>query len=146
MTTLSQLGRSLMTKHVRALLAALTILAAAPAAASAATDPASLVNPIVGTSGAVDTFPGPDMPFGMMQFSPDTAPARPDGGGYEYTAGRIRGFSLTHISGPGCGAYGDVPILPTTGALPADPSGATVPFTHDGEVARAGYYKVTAGD
>jgi predicted alpha-1,2-mannosidase len=82
----------------------------------------------------------------MIQFSPDTAPARPDGGGYEYTASRIRGFSLTHISGPGCGAYGDVPILPTTGAIPADPSGATVPFSHDGEVARAGYYKVTAGD
>ncbi len=99
-----------MTKHLRALPAALAILAAAPATAGAAgggapvADPASLVNPIVGTSGAVDTFPGPDMPFGMIQWSPDTAPARPDGGGYEYTASQIRGFSLTHISGPGCGA------------------------------------------
>jgi predicted alpha-1,2-mannosidase len=134
-----------MARKLRALLAALAILAAVPAAARAAGGPSSLVNPIIGTSGAVDTFPGPDMPFGMMQFSPDTAPARPAGGGYEYSASQIRGFSLTHISGPGCGAYGDVPILPTTGALPSDPGGATVPFSHDGEIARAGYYKLTAG-
>ena len=123
--------------------AAIALVAAAPAAAHAS--PASLVNPIIGTSGAVDTFPGPDMPFGMIQFSPDTSPARPAGGGYEYQASQIRGFSLTHISGPGCGAYGDVPILPTVGALPADASNATQPFSHTGETAAAGYYKVTTG-
>jgi predicted alpha-1,2-mannosidase len=120
--------------------------AAAPAARAAGqASPAALVNPIVGTSGAVDTFPGPDMPFGMIQWSPDTAPQRPAGGGYEYDSSRIRGFSLTHISGPGCGAYGDVPILPTVGALPDDASGATAPFSHDSETAQAGYYEVTTG-
>ncbi|MFB7511309.1 hypothetical protein, partial [Streptomyces broussonetiae] len=31
-------------------------------------DPASLVNPLIGTSGEVDTFPGPDMPAGMVQW------------------------------------------------------------------------------
>src|SRR5437762_8900948 len=56
---------------------AATVLATAATGTSAArattvTDPASLVNPIIGTSGAVDTFPGPDRPFGMMQWSPDT--------------------------------------------------------------------------
>src|SRR5450756_1769135 len=100
-------------------------LMAVPATATAATvpgapavvaDPAALVNPIIGTSGAVDTFPGPDMPFGMMQWSPDTSPNRPNGGGYEYNNSQIRGFSLTHISGPGCAAYGDIPILPLVGA------------------------------
>ena len=115
--------------------------AAAPPATVA--DPASLVNPIIGTSGAVDTFPGPDRPFGMIQWSPDTSPSRPDGGGYEYNSSQIRGFSLTHVSGPGCPAFGDVPMLPLAGPVPADPGAATADFTHSSETAKAGYYKVT---
>src|ERR1700728_3134450 len=80
--------------------------AAAPAAGDGlVTQPASLVNPLIGTSGGVDEFPGPDMPFGMIQWSPDTYPSRPDGGGYEYQDTRITGYSLTHLSGPGCAAY-----------------------------------------
>ncbi len=40
-------------------------------------DPASLVNTFVGTTNGGDTFPGADVPFGMIQWSPDT-PSRPD--------------------------------------------------------------------
>src|SRR5215831_14821808 len=74
--------------------------------ANAADDPVDLVDPIVGTAGNAndgpsDTFPGADTPFGMVQWSPDT-PSRPSGGGYAYADGDIRGFSLTHLSGPGC--------------------------------------------
>ncbi|MFE4818404.1 lectin [Streptomyces sp. NPDC056704] len=117
-------------------------------AASAATpalvrDPASLVNPLIGTSGAVDTFPGPDMPAGMVQWGPDTTPDRPSGGGYEYNDNKISGFSLTHVSGPGCGVAGDLPILPVTGALSGNLGDASVGFSHDDEQAGIGYYKVT---
>src|SRR4051812_43154866 len=121
-------------RFVRSAAAALGVAATAVATAATGTsaaqtttvtDPASLVNPIVGTSGAVDTFPGPDRPFGMIQWSPDTSPRRPEGGGYEYNSSQIRGFSLTHISGPGCPAFGDVPILPMVGAMPTNPSSAT---------------------
>jgi predicted alpha-1,2-mannosidase len=127
---------------------AVAVLALALPGAARAADtgsPASLVNPIIGTSGAVDTFPGPDMPFGMMQWSPDTAPDRPAGGGYEHTDSQIRGFSLTHVSGPGCPANGDLPILPTVGDVPDSPSGVTQPFSHSSETAKAGYYAVTTG-
>src|ERR1700742_231811 len=79
-------------------------------------NPASLVNPFIGTSNAAYDFPGADAPFGMVQWSPDT-PSRPDGGGYEYNDSSITGFSLTHIAGPGCGAAGDIPVLPTVGAV-----------------------------
>ncbi|MEU6506014.1 lectin [Streptomyces sp. NPDC046942] len=106
-------------------------------------DPASLVNPLIGTSGAVDTFPGPDMPAGMVQWGPDTAPHRPDGGGYEYNDNKISGFSLTHVSGPGCPVAGDLPILPVTGALSGSLGGASVGFSHADEQAGIGYYKVT---
>jgi predicted alpha-1,2-mannosidase len=130
--------------------AAGTAAQAAPAtsAASAAlvTNPASLVNPLIGTSGGVNEFPGPDMPFGMIQWSPDTSPSRPDGGGYAYTASQIAGYSLTHLSGPGCAAYGDVPILPTVGAIGANPAGTTETFSHASETAQAGYYTNTLGN
>ncbi len=120
--------------------------AGSASALSPVKDPASLVNPFIGTSGSVDMFPGPDMPFGMMQWSPDTSPNRPDGGGYEYDNGSLKGFSLTHMSGPGCRAYGDVPILPTVGDIGASPSSATATFSHASESAQAGYYAVTLGN
>jgi predicted alpha-1,2-mannosidase len=107
------------------------------------TDPASLVNPFIGTEDNGDTFPGPDAPFGMVQWSPDTNPTRPDGGGYYYGDSKILGFSLTHLSGPGCAAEGDIPILPTT----ATPSMGTIEtFSHSTESASAGYYKVSLGN
>ncbi|HEY2694738.1 MAG TPA: GH92 family glycosyl hydrolase [Pseudonocardiaceae bacterium] len=104
-----------------------------------------LVNPTIGTSGGVDTFPGADVPFGMMQWSPDTSPTRPIAGGYDYQDSQISGFSLTHLSGAGCGAEGDVPILPYVGSLPADPTSLTTPFGHNSETVQAGYYAVTTG-
>jgi predicted alpha-1,2-mannosidase len=117
--------------------------AATPAAAAPVADPAALVNPIIGTSGAVDDFPGADVPFGMVQWSPDT-PSRPAGGGYEYRDNKVTGFSLTHVSGPGCGAAGDVPVLPTSGAIRADPDSATLPLDHAAEHAAAGDYRLDA--
>lgn len=117
---------------------------AADATPKAVSSPASLVNTIVGTSGAVDTFPGADVPFGMMQWSPDT-PSRPAGGGYEYNDSDITGFSLTHISGPGCGAGGDIPILPFVGDVGSNPGSLKTPFSHTGEQAKAGYYQVKTG-
>ncbi|MDH6114518.1 putative alpha-1,2-mannosidase [Kitasatospora sp. MAP12-15] len=137
-----------------ALLAAVTLTPTATAVAAAdsavVADPASLVDPFVGTGsggavvGQVDTFPGADVPFGMLQWSPDT-PSRPPGGGYNTTDSSITGFSLTHLSGPGCAIAGDFPFLPLTGALPADPGSATAAFDHTSETAHPGSYATTAG-
>jgi predicted alpha-1,2-mannosidase len=126
----------------------LGLAAVAPAASASAntaisktalvTDAASYVNPFIGTTNAADDFPGADVPFGMVQWSPDT-PSRPEGGGYEYKDSSITGFSLTHMSGPGCPAEGDVPILPTVGAVNTS---ATDAFSHSSESASPGYYSV----
>ncbi len=123
----------------------LQALGAVPASAAPAlvNDPASLVNPLIGTSGSVDTFPGPDMPFGMLQWGPDTTPDRALGGGYEYKDDKISGFSLTHLSGPGCAAGGDVPILPVTGPLTGNLSDTSAGFSHANEKTGIGYYGVT---
>jgi predicted alpha-1,2-mannosidase len=125
---------------------ATVLVAGAPASGAAGpalvSDPASMVNTLVATTGGGNVFPGPDVPFGMIQWSPDTR-RRTDGGGYRFDQTQLRGFSLTHISGPGCGAYQDVPILPLTGGLPTgDPGSFMGYFTHTGEVATAGYYSV----
>lgn len=106
-------------------------------------DPASLVNPLIGTSGEVDTFPGPDMPAGMVQWGPDTTPDRPSGGGYEYNDDKISGFSLTHVSGPGCGVAGDLPVLPVTGTLSGKLGDASAGFRHADERTGIGFYEVT---
>ena len=127
--------------------------AASPATATAASaalvgDPAALVDPMIGTGsggatvGQVDTYPGATAPFGMLSFSPDT-PSRPDGGGYDYADSSTLGFSLTHMSGPGCSAFGDFPILPTVGAVGSDPIDSTDAFSHSSEKAAPGSYSVT---
>ena len=104
-------------------------------------DLSSLVDTRTWTSGGGNTYPGASVPFGMVQWSPDTLPNRNAGGGYNYGDSTLDGYSLTHISGPGCGAAGDVPILPMTGAMPSgDPNNATTSFTNTNEVAQAGYY------
>ncbi|MFV8183736.1 lectin [Streptomyces sp. AF1B] len=123
-----------------AALAAAGLCAPASAAEKPAfvASPATVVNPFIGTSNQANDFPGADVPFGMVQWSPDT-PSRPPGGGYEYNDSSITGFSLTHIAGPGCGAAGDVPVLPTVGAVN---TGATDGFSHSNESASAGSYKV----
>ena len=55
-------------------------------------DPASLVDPLVGTGGdAGHTFPGAVVPFGMVQFSPVSA-TTPGPGGYRYDDPTVRGL------------------------------------------------------
>jgi predicted alpha-1,2-mannosidase len=110
-----------------------------PAAIPLVSDPAALVNPFIGTAADGNDFPGADAPFGMVQWSPDTT-TRPDGGGYDYGDSAITGFSLTHLSGPGCRAAGDIPVLPVTGSGPAPAADA---FSHASESASAGDYRVT---
>ena len=109
------------------------------------------VNPLIGTGLALQTagaiaggqggsvFPGADVPFGMVQFSPDTPNGQPSG--YVYSDTAITGFSLTHFSGAGCPNNGDVPILPVTSS-----SETQVTFAHSDETAAAGYYSVKTGD
>lgn len=103
-----------------------------------------------GTFGGGHNFPGAALPFGMVQWSPDTTPAAPHSGGYDYRDRHISGFSLTHLSGAGCSLYGDFPFLPTTEPLessPAAPGGGLdgrfePGFSHAQESGSPGSYAV----
>ncbi|WP_420707284.1 GH92 family glycosyl hydrolase [Streptomyces sp. NRRL F-2799] len=120
---------------------AATALLATPAHAQA--DPPArltdLVNPFIGTQNEGNTYPGAAVPFGMVQLSPDTG----HNTGYDYAQDRIRGFSLVHLSGVGCGLGGDLPVLPTTGDVTTtDYAKYAARFSHDDESASPGYYRV----
>lgn len=121
--------------------------------AAIAQSPASSVNPLIGSSNGGNTFPGAMLPFGMLAWSPENTRGKHNRtaapGGYLYSATRIRGFSLTHLSGTGCaGASGDVPFMPVTSAITTSPSADdddsryASDFSHADERAEAGYYQV----
>jgi predicted alpha-1,2-mannosidase len=118
-----------------------------------ADDPASSVNPLIGTTNLGNTFPGAVAPFGMLAWSPElskgnaTRAAAP--GGYQYDVNKVRGFSLTHMSGTGCaGGSGDIPFFPHVGAVTTSPAADgtdtlySSTFKHANEVAKAGSYQV----
>src|ERR1039458_2798750 len=94
-------------------LALFSLLFLIPAIAQTVSTPYDAVDPIIGTAGGGETFPGASLPFGMVQWSPDTNHRAY----YIYGDKQITGFSMTHLSGVGCPIYGDFAVLPTTAAL-----------------------------
>lgn len=111
-----------------------------------AQSPIDYVNPFVGTDGHGHTFPGPQVPFGMVQLSPDTRTDTWDGcSGYHYSDKRILGFSHTHLSGTGVGCLGDILVMPTLASEPA-PKNLSSAFSHAQESAKPGYYRVFLRD
>lgn len=126
---------------------------------------AKYVKPIIGTEKMGHTYPGPTVPFGAVQLSPetDTIPYEMNGkyngdvykycAGYRYEDKTIVGFSHTHFSGTGHSDLGDFLIMPTQGKLQMNPgtakdtkSGYRSEFSHANETAEAGYYKVKLDD
>ena len=101
------------------------------------------VKPFIGTDGTGHTFPGPSMPFGMVQPGPDNQ----DYGwnhtsGYQYQDTFLLGFSQTRLSGTGINEMGDVLLLPI------NPKRVSEKNRYDKatESANLGYYRVTKKD
>lgn len=126
-------------------------------------DPSVYANPLLGSQNNKldivgfggnrgNTFPGAVVPFGMIQWSPDTGyndlgtGKSPLGSGYDYDRKSIAGFSLTHIDGPGCDIAQNIPILPVVGKLGKSPAthfeDYASPFQRENETAIPGYYSV----
>ncbi|MFJ4032789.1 GH92 family glycosyl hydrolase [Streptomyces griseoluteus] len=128
-------------------------LAAGTAPPGLVDDPTPYVDPLIGSSNGGDTYPGAVVPFGMLSWSPETtrgdATRTTAPGGYHYDATRVRGFSLTHMSGTGCaGGSGDIPFFPYAGDVTSSPASDTKDavyasdFKHTDETAEPGHYKV----
>src|SRR3954466_7199156 len=105
-----------------------------------AEDLTALVNPLAGSLGPGFVTVGAGVPFGMV--TPGAATTTPAGDdpvnyvGYSYQDPEIRGFALTHFSGAGIHIGGELPFMPTTGAVTSsNPSDWASPFSHATETA-----------
>jgi predicted alpha-1,2-mannosidase len=108
-------------------------------------NPVDHVDTLIGTGtggetvGEINDFPGASVPFGMVQYSPDTVG---NYAGYNYDNSRSTGFSMTHAS-VGCAAFGDISMLPTTTPIGARPWNSWERIAHDDtEQGAPGYYTV----
>ncbi len=125
--------------------------------AAQAPEPASCVNPLIGTGPnpivkigyAFDTgnvFPGAVCPRGIVAWSPDTTHKNNIAGGYWYPDDKIEDFSLTHFSGRGVPCLKDVAFAPLVKPVGASPGTAwetyASTFSHANESAHAGDYRV----
>lgn len=143
----------------------LLVLLATALHSSAQQNLVQYVKPIIGTQRMGHVYPGATVPFGMVQLSPDTdtipllssGKYNPDAykycAGYQYDDKTIVGFSHTHFSGTGHSDLGDFLIMPSVGPLQLNPGIASDPstgfrsaFSHNNEIAEAGYYKVKLDD
>lgn len=124
------------------------------------------VDPIVGAvadvpndtknaAGGGKTYPGAVVPWGTVQFSPDTVTGGDNGPGYSYHMSTIEGFSVNHLSGIGWyGEFGNFQIMPVVGDVPFHSGtnmhsryqpgtpGRESEFSHEEETAKAAYYSV----
>ncbi len=110
------------------------------------------VDPFIGTDAHGHVFPGATVPFGMVQFSPDTRDSGWDGSsGYHYSDDSILGFTMNHLTGTGCGDLGNILIMPCVGPVQLVPGnkpgqGYRARFAHQQEKASPGYYSVALPD
>ncbi len=116
----------------------------------AATDPVDYVSTLVGTHSSYklstgNTYPAIALPWGMNFWTPQTGKMG-DGWAYTYDADRIRGFKETHQPSPWINDYGQVALMPVTGAPVFDEDKRASWFSHKAETATPYYYKVYLAD
>lgn len=98
------------------------------------------VNTFIGTDGTAHTFPGPCLPFGLVQPGPDNK----DNGwdytsGYQYNDKHIMGFSQTRANDTGISEFGDILLMPFIGE---NKDNYTQEYFKESEKATVGEYKV----
>ena len=101
------------------------------------------VNTFIGTDGTGHTFPGPSMPFGMVQPGPDNSiEGWNHTSGYQYKDTLLLGFSQMRFSGTGIGEMGNILLLPfNQNKIKYKNS-----YHKDSEKASVGYYTLTKKD
>jgi putative alpha-1,2-mannosidase len=104
---------------------------------------AKFVNTFIGTDGTGHTFPGPSIPFGMVQPGPDNSiEGWSHTSGYQYKDTLLLGFSQTRFSGTGIGEMGTILLLPLNDKkLQLKNS-----YFKNSEKATVGYYTLTKKD
>jgi predicted alpha-1,2-mannosidase len=113
-----------------------------------AQEPASFVDPFIGTSNYGATYPGPVVPWGMVSVVPyNVTPHKGNeysntngwcSNPYVYNNKVMTGFSHVNLSGVGCPDLGSIVLMPTTGELEVDFGKYGTPLSD--QEAKPGYY------
>lgn len=127
--------------------AVLALLLALPAQAQKMQDLVKYVNTLQGTDSHWgysngNTYPSTAMPYPQHSWSAQTG-RNGNGWKYQYGAKKIRGFQQVHQCSPWMGDYGVFSFMPVLGKLEVNENKRESAFSHDNEIAKPHYYKVT---
>ena len=114
------------------------------------TDPADLVNPLMGTDSEFklsngNTYPAIALPWGMNFWTPQTRKMG-DGWAYTYRDFKIMGIKQTHQPSPWINDYAAFSFMPMTGRVKIDETERASWFSHKAEIVKPYYYSVYLAD
>jgi predicted alpha-1,2-mannosidase len=89
-----------------------------------------------------NTYPTLALPWGMNFWTPQTGVNR-DGWIYQYPKDSIRGFRQTHQCSSWTRDYAAFSLMPVSGTLVVDQFKRALKFSHEKEIAKPNYYRVT---
>lgn len=96
------------------------------------------VNPLIGTAGNGNTFPGAVRPWGMVSVSPHTDQQAPSG--YLHGEPWFYGLGHVHLSGTGCADLGSVILTVSRGDIESEPQSYRCHYRD--ETVQPGYYTI----
>ncbi|MFT3902889.1 MAG: GH92 family glycosyl hydrolase [Niabella sp.] len=117
------------------------------AAFSQSPDLVRYVNTLQGTNSAHEltrgnTYPTTALPFGMHTWTPQTG-RNGDGWKYQYSKNKIRGFQQAHQCSSWSNDYAVFSLMPVIDNLRVNEEERATGFSHEAEIAKPNYYKVT---
>jgi predicted alpha-1,2-mannosidase len=89
-----------------------------------------------------NTYPTTGMPYAQHTWSAQTGP-NGEGWKYQYFVDSIRGFCQSHQCSPWMSDYAVYSFMPVMGKLVVNQNERAEKFSHDNEIAKPHYYKVT---
>ena len=89
-----------------------------------------------------NTYPTTGMPYGMHTWSAQTG-KNGEGWKYQYFVNSIRGFCQSHQCSPWMSDYAVYSFMPVLGKLIVNQEERATKFSHNNEIAKPHYYKVT---
>lgn len=114
------------------------------------TDPANLVNPLMGTDSEFklstgNTYPAIALPWGMNFWTPQTGNMN-DGWIYSYDSYKIQGIKQTHQPSPWINDYASFSLMAFTGRIRFKGEDRASWFSHKAEIVKPYYYSVYLAD
>src|SRR5690606_36145108 len=105
------------------------------------------VNTLQGTNSSFElthgnTYPTVALPFAMNTWTPQTG-KNGDGWKYQYTKNTIRGFQQAHQCSSWSNDYAVFSFMPVIDKLVVNEDQRATSFSHDNEIGKPHYYKVT---